>query len=198
MTSELLTTPGSDGEAADPEAVADHGHRMPAGQPVVFRRQRPPERGADAEYGEVRSGHDLPGHPFGSAGMAEVKRVAEAAEHAREHLVVVAELGVDRVRQFTAVAPVAAVAAALKGDLHQLVRVVTGSSSEEHLVHEREDRGIGANAERDRDDRDGGEAGSLAPGAEREPGVCEEAVHGGWTEPGPKWFSPGQLRVTLS
>ena len=77
------------------------------------------------------------------------KEYAEAAEHAREDVVVVAELGVDRVRQFTAVAPVAAVAAALESDLHELVRIVNGQLSEQHLVDEREDRGIGANAERD-------------------------------------------------
>ena len=166
-------------EAADPEAVADHGHWMTAGELVVLRCQRPPERGANAQHREVGAGHDLPGHPFGPPGVADVERVSEAAEHAGEHVVVVAELLIDRVRQFTAVAPVTAVPAALERHLDQLVRIVHPQHSQEHLVHEREDRRIGANAERDRADRDGGEARHLAPGTKCEPGVGEQAVHGG-------------------
>jgi putative heme-binding domain-containing protein len=58
------------------------------------------------------------------------------------------------------------------------VRIVDRQHAEEHLVHEREDRGIGADAERDRNSRDGGDTGGRAPGADGKPDVCEQA--GSW------------------
>ena len=79
------------------------------------------------------------------------------------------------------------------------MRIVHRQHPQEHLVHEREDRGIGADAERDRTDRDSGEARHLAPGAKCESGLGEQAVHGGWTEVGLKALGrPGTARMRAS
>ena len=64
-------------------------------------------------------------------------------------------------------------------DRDQPIGVVEGQGPEEHRVHDAEDGGVGSDAERQRDDRDEREAGSLDEGAPGDPEVGEESGHGG-------------------
>ena len=110
------------GEAAAPVRVTQHGDRMSVRDAIVIRREHPAGGRGDAERLEVAAGHDFAGGEFGAAGVADVKVVAEAAEDAAEDLIVVADLLQHGVGQLAAVTPVAAVARAAPGDLHDLPR----------------------------------------------------------------------------
>ena len=56
-------------EAATPQPVADEGNVI--ARAIFFRRERPPDRGVDAEDLEQPSRHKLHRHLFGRAGLAE-------------------------------------------------------------------------------------------------------------------------------
>jgi hypothetical protein len=141
--------------------MAQHGYRMPVWNAVFAGIERAPEMGADAEHREVGAGDELAVDVFRASRKADVECVSKTAEHSGEHLVVIAKVGVSRIRQLVAVAPPAAVLRALCGDLHQFGRLGNRQQPKQHLVEQREDRGIRANAQRDRQDGDRREQGAL-------------------------------------
>ncbi len=59
----------------------------------------------------------------------------------------------------------------------QTLRVGIGERSEEHRAEDAEHRGVGANPERERRDRDENEAGTLAKGANRGAQIGDEGHH---------------------
>ena len=77
---------------------------MPADQSLVVGREQPTHRRLQPEDGKEGSGHELPGHLLGAAVVADVHRPRHPAEHPREHLVAIAKVAVDRVRQLGVVA----------------------------------------------------------------------------------------------
>ena len=63
------------------------------------------------------------------------------------------------------------------GQLHELLRILHRQQPQEHLIDECEDGGVGADAERHRQNRDGREAGMVPPGAKRKPEIGEQMTH---------------------
>jgi len=72
-------------------------------------------------------------------------------------------------------APIAAVVVAAHGEKDELLRILDGEEAQQDLIEERENGGVGANAESQREDGYGGEAGSTGEHAE---GVLEVAKDG--------------------
>ena len=59
------------------------------------------------------------------------------------------------------------------GHLHELLRFLHRQQSQEHLIDECENGGVGTDAERHRQNRDGREARMVAPGAKRKAEIGE-------------------------
>jgi hypothetical protein len=137
-------------EARRPERVAEHGNRMATLQPIVSRRQQTTNGGLNAQDRKVAASDNLTASAVGLALKPDVHVVAEAPEHAREDLVAIADFRVRGIRELAAIAPVAAVVVAVKGHLYELLRVLHRQQAQQHLVHEREDCRVCANAQGDR------------------------------------------------
>ena len=83
-------------------------------------------------------------------------------EQAGEGLIAIAQLGVDRIGQLASGADRAAVVEALRGDADDAIGLGNGQLAEQDLIEQREDRGVGADAERDGEDGDGADERRLA------------------------------------
>ena len=83
---------------------------------------------------------------------------------------------VDRIgiRAFAVAAP--HVGASL-GEHHQGVRILDGQQPQDQLIHQREDRGIRADAQREREHRDQGEQGTPPQGPQSKLEVDEDSAH---------------------
>ena len=66
----------------------------------------------------------------------------------------------------------------IKGD--QLLRVAHGKVAQHNLMHQREDRRVAADAERQREQRHNGEPRTLSQAANAQPQVLQHAVDGGF------------------
>ena len=126
---------GIRGEARHPVVVTEHGEGVPARNPVILGRERASERSADAEHVEVVAGNQLPCDAFGLALEADAERHAKAAQHAAEHVIVIANVTVGRVRQSVA-AHRHAVTRAIPSDAHELVWAADRQRSQKHLIEE--------------------------------------------------------------
>ena len=62
---------------------------------------------------------------------------------------------------------------------HQLLGILHRQLAQQHLVDQREDRGVGADAERERQDRDDGEERAAEQPAQGQPEVVDGLSHGG-------------------
>jgi hypothetical protein len=137
-----------------PEAVADHRAFVETGAPIG-PRERAAERGADAEHLEVAGAH---AEGFDALGFLAAREVGvdrpghgHVGEHARA-LLQVFELG----RGHPDVGEIEAGQVVLHG--HELLRARVGERAQEHGVHDREERGVGADSDAEGEDGDGGEA----------------------------------------
>ncbi len=167
---------GVGGEAGFPEIKADHGDGVGVGSAVVVFGEGAADGGADAEDGEVSAGDELGGDTLGFAVEAETGFIGEAAEHAGEDGVVVAEVVVHGPGDGVA-APVASVVVAVAGEEDETLRLLDGEEAEEDLIEEAEDGGVGSDAEGERGDGDGGEDGGFGEGAEGEAEIADQSVH---------------------
>ena len=102
--------------------------------------------------------------------------------HFGERLGLLLQVLIERIRVHPR-AHVAAHVRALLVEHDQLVRARDRQLAQQDLIDEREDGGVGADAERERQDRDGREQGTAAESAERQAQVGQDA-HGYWTEEG--------------
>ena len=150
-----------------PGAVAHHRNRRGVGL-VIVGRDGPACEGAKAEHREVVAGYELAHVRFGGArspGAAhvEVLQAPLKGGHLAELGIVIAELLVERIRVDGPVvlksaehAAIVAVAQSVK-----LARFRNRQAVEHDSVEQREDRGVGADAQRERDHADCCEAGRL-------------------------------------
>ena len=95
---------------------------MPAGNPVIVRRDGPSDDSSDPQNLEVVAGHQLPFDPLGLALVTETQWQRVTAQHAAEYLAFVADVLVQRIRQGVE-SGVAAVMRALPSELHELFRI---------------------------------------------------------------------------
>jgi hypothetical protein len=150
-----LQRPADDGgiavEAALPELVAEHGERRRAGLIAVRRREQPADLWMRAEDVEVVGRHHVAEDPLGAVGAAEAHRLGAqlVGVDVSEHGVARPDVEVVRVG---AVVEAAAVLAAADIDepsgLDDADRCL-----EQQRVGDREDRGVGADADRQRGGR---------------------------------------------
>jgi len=138
---------GVAGEARLPVAVAQHRHRMAAGNAIVVRGKRAPQRRTHPQHREIRSRDQLAAGQFGRSVEPQAELVWEPAEHAGEHRVIRFEIPIHRVRE-RVWAPVAAVVHALHVEQHQLLRILDRHQPQQHLIQQREDGGVRANPQR--------------------------------------------------
>ena len=156
-------------EASLPESVAEHDDRH--GLVVFFRQERTAHRGLSAEDREIVAAHHLHGNLLGLGAGAPVHLGEGEARHLREHLVLVAQILVVEVRE----RQIAGIALVGHEDRGQPIRFVHGNRLEQRRVHEAEDRGVGADAERQREHGDGREARALGQHAQA---VAQILKHG--------------------
>lgn len=115
--------------------------------------------GTHAKGGEEARRHQRPDHPLSSTGVRQSDRQDQLADHAREDLIVVANVGEVAVLKRAVRAPVDA-------DQPIGIRDAADRAGEEG-VRDGVDRDVGAYAEGKREDRDGGESRGAQQAAER-------------------------------
>ena len=161
-------------EPALPEAVAEDHHPVVPVGPLVGR-ERAAQHRSDAQGREEARHHELGDELLRRPLARQVDAVVVEARHRRERRVAflppqVVERG-DDVRA-------AGTLGALLPDGDEAPGLVEGEALEEHGVDDREDRGVRADAQRERRDRHGGKTGILREGTAREaqvlPGRLEE------------------------
>ena len=166
------------GEAPAPVVVAEDRERVAGDRVVVRRREEPADRGLHAQDLEVVARDELAVGALADILPADVHLREDPADHAVEAGCLVVEIAEQRPRQLGAVAEGAAVVfLAIGVDLDQLGGPLHRQRPQRDLVQQGEHRGVGADAERDRDDRDDGEERRAGEAAGREAQVGEEVRH---------------------
>ena len=173
--------------AVAPVVVAEHRHIAHATDFVIVGGNDAPHRGAHTEHAEVGARDQFARHPLGRAIHAQCDRHWTSCEHTGEDLrrrrwignrqadawergvvaaidEVVAEVLVHREREHVA-AGVVAVVIARALEQHQLLGVLDRQAAQQYFVNQREDSGVGADAERDRQQSNRGEQGRAGEAA---------------------------------
>ncbi len=162
-------------EAADPEVVGQDRHRRDAGAVVARAGESAKHRGEAHDVEEVAGDEaDLDAEHVGVAAQHGVPgRVLRDIGERRRAVAQVAYLG-DGEEHVLAAEPIGRLA-----EVHQAVAVAMGQRLEQHAADDAEDRGGGADAEREGDHDDGGEPGIPAEGAEAVAEVGEHVLDPG-------------------
>ena len=157
-------------ELALPEAGADQDHRRRA-RPVLVGGEVAPEHRLDAEHAEEvrRDELALEALRLADAGQAE----ALHARHRHRGEAAVLPLPVAEVEERDRAAPEVRLALV---DRDQLLGARVRERLEEDAAHHREEGGVGADAEREGHDRDGGEAGAAPEDAQAVAQVLEQRL----------------------
>ena len=132
------------GEAPTPQAVTEHDNRMRAWRAILFGQKEAPQRGSNAEHVEVVPRYELADHPFGPRPISETERLLPGGDQSRQHVVAVAQSGVRRIRENLGFA------SGVSDERHELIWLLDRQLANEHLVQQREDGGVGTNAQRQR------------------------------------------------
>ncbi len=146
-----------------PERVADdRGRRIARAPIVVGGGQQAPGRRLHAEGGEEVAAHPEAAREPRLATLGQIEPRGAPREQVRERLLVGADLlplrvGEPRmvVDEVTGSAPLGQADA----NLHEAVGILHRERAQPHGVHRLEDRGVGADAQREREERHEGEAG---------------------------------------
>ncbi|SPF37665.1 hypothetical protein SBA4_2040009 [Candidatus Sulfopaludibacter sp. SbA4] len=166
---------GSAAELRLPEVIREHDDRTGAGRGIVFGFDDAAECGADAEHGEVAAGDDLSGDGPGVAAGCQVDLDFGAAEDALEEAGLLLEFAADGVRHQVKGADAAGdEVVAVPIDENQAPGLADGQRVKDHLIDKGIDRGDGADAERKREQRSGGEGRATEERAHGEAEVVEE------------------------
>ena len=184
---------GVGGEARLPVTVTQDGDRVAALHKIVLRVEDAAQGGAHAQDREVIAGDEFARDQFGPAFVSQAEAVAEAAEHSLEDLVLVAEILVHGIGNRVA-AGVASVVRSARREQHQLFRVAHRQQLQDQLIDQREDGGIGADSQGEREHRDGREQGRFAQGAERVAQVLNEISHADDTAAAEKGYATTNCR----
>ena len=148
---------GVSGKAPLPQRVADHRHRG-AGA-VLLLGEHAARQGFHAEHVQEISRHRASQHLFGGPIRRQVGGGALRGGHVAED--VIAPLPLDEVPRRRGV-PREAGRGSVLPDHHHAIGVGIGQRPQEHGVHGRENCGVGADAQRQRAHRHGGESGRVA------------------------------------
>ena len=159
---DLIEDVGIAGETAGPIVIAEDGERVAAGDAVVVGREYAADCRLHAEDVEVVAGDQLGAAALGLALHGEARVEGRTREDAGDVGGAVAQALVHWIGEGFGVVAVAGDAAGFRSrgvEDHDFVGILYGEAAEEDLIHQRKDGGVGADAERQRDDGNGGEAG---------------------------------------
>ena len=166
---------GSAAELRLPEVIREHHDRTGAGRGIVCGFDDAAERGADAEHREVAAGDDLGGDGPGIAAGCKVDLDFGAAEDAVKEAGLLLEFAADGVRHQVKGADAAGdEVVAVPIHENQALGLADGQRVKDHLVDQRVDGGGGADAEGEREQRGGGEAGAAEERSGGEAEIVEE------------------------
>ncbi len=179
-------------EARHPVTVAEHGVRSSAGRGVIVRREHASHRRSNAEVWKVSPGDHFSLDPLRASGETEAHIGDVAAEHSAEDRILIAEVRVHRVGDFVA-AVVAAVMLAAGPQQHKLLWIFDRKRTQQHLIDQGENSGVGSNAERQRQGGNQQERRGFAEGPHGEEKILVEAAHGVYTGKRYKGYMPGLL-----
>ena len=127
--------------------------------PVVVRPEHPAQVRRNAENLKIVPGHHSHADHLGAIVVRQTDALHPLARQAGKHGVPVAEGSVNGIGEGVfVIAAVRAEAPALHPQLHQFLRIVHRQRSQQHLVHQRENRRIRADPERQRENRRQGES----------------------------------------
>ena len=154
-------------KAADPVVVAQHHDRMPLVDLVVFLRvEDAPQRRLDPQHREVVPGDELRLEPLGAVVDADRGGNEPPAEHLSQRLGLLLVVLVDGIGVHPG-AHVAAHVGALLIEHDQLIGTSHRQLAQQHLVDQREDRGVGPDPQGERQDRHSREQRAAAQAANR-------------------------------
>ena len=160
--------------------MAEHDDAVDAGRPILCAREVAADGRRDAERRQIAGADDFAAQPFGFAVAGKAPLTAREERVLREHLLLIAEDFVLGIRPHH-LAKDARGCGAIRHeqvDHHQIVRLREGQRLQQQRVDEGEDRGVGADAEGERDDRDQGEDRRLDERANRVANVLSNGLHG--------------------
>jgi hypothetical protein len=160
-------------EAALPQLVADDRHGVASGQ-VLLRCEESPPGGADTEHREDLGARPRGGQAFGLAATGEVDGAEAESHHRLERaafLAISQELGLGEARLRLVLPAVP--------DLDDALRLRVGQRLQEDAVDQAEHGRVGADAQRQRQRRHGGESGAFDQATNCEAEVQEQTSHDG-------------------
>ena len=159
---------GVGAEAGAPEVFRDHHDVGVAAGTVLVRQESAAQQRRDAQHLQELVTHL---HAVQALGHVAAKVVAD--RH-RDRQCVKCLLVLAPVEERAAGHAVGAAVGTHLGDQHHAVRLGVGQRAQEHRVEHAVDGGVGADAERERQDGDDGEAGTAGQQAKTDPGVLPQ------------------------
>ena len=170
---------GAGSEAVAPEVVLEDDDGMSVAVFVISGSEQAAELRAYAEDLEVVAGDEADTDHLAAVFADEAGALHSDAGEAAEDGVAVAEFQVLGVGEgVTAVAALRAEAAAFQAELHEFARVFDGQHAQQDLVHQGEHGGVGADAEGQGEDGDGGEDRGFDQSADGETEFLHEHLYG--------------------
>ncbi len=139
-----------------PEVVTDNGDGMRTRRSIVVLREETSGPRSHAEHFEKVSADQFAAHAFVLIGVTDVHLRAAARDDAGEDVAAIAQVLVHRVRERALDAW--SFFRIVRGEHDELIGIVDRQALQQHLVGDREDRGVRADAECEREHDDGGEA----------------------------------------
>ena len=174
-----------------PNRIAEQNDVVPT-RLSFFVKERSSHVRLNAQGGEETGGNVRSGYALGRSAHAQVEDVASHRRDIREAAAVL-----DEVVKFGRRDVVAVVgnsdARETHPDDHEAARIPVRQRTEEHAIHHAEDRCVRADAERERQHRNGGEAGVLRQHPYSVPQILEKCRH---CLP-PSFGLPGQQKVKV-
>ena len=177
----LLVQDGRVGsEVPGPVAIAQHRHLICPRCSFVLGGEDAPEHRIHAEHLKIVARHQFTSHTFGLtvSGHAEGKRIT--GNHAGKDLISITQVLIHRIGKCAALQPIApgvSSSCSRRAQNHQFLRMGDRQQPQKNLVSEGEDRGVGADAKRQRDYGYGRESGSLPQLAKSVANILEETGH---------------------
>ena len=141
------------GETPAPQTVADDDDGMRAGCLIFFRQKKRPSAGCTPSTAEVIAGDDLTDHAFGVSAVAQAEGPLKVGDQSRQHVFWSRRLA------YSGYEKILGSPLGIADERDELIRPLDRQRPNQHLVQQREDRGVRADAQRQREHSDGREAG---------------------------------------
>ena len=163
-------------EALGPEIVVEHGDGMAVRDAVVIGSDQAANGGFDTQDFEIVAGHQFALQALALPAHSHAQRQGVAANHTAEDLVAIAEVLIQRVGN-RGIAGVAAVEGPFPLELDELLGMCDRQPAQKHLVEQRENGRVRADAQSQREDGDGGKNRGLNKCSEGKAYVGEQITH---------------------